>query len=326
MKYILETLREINNRFCGSHYVIDSDVEKANEYVELIEGSRSKTEPKIGDIIQYTNEYGDYYSSAHIDKVYEDGNVNVCEQPYVPFIDSNANNNGICCSTSGGAWCDLPTDKLVYVGKRQKRFCDWGNCGACADGAIEFEAEVSVWEYTSENNKFVSENGYPFTTKDFDRVYVSFNPNRKDTNYIYFADKNGCSFKAWENKEDFQAWLRTNRAEVFKGFWDNQYVVWIWKNIEHHVSPTEFDSLDLPEDTFLMNGAIRRCKRKYDEGTHTIHTYYVWYWNDPNKDFYEAATEQNEIREKLYTLDRRTPENQIAKRELATGKVKPIKL
>ena len=46
----------------------------------------------------------------------------------------------------------------------------------------------------------------------------------------------------------------------------------------------------------------------------------------PNKDFYEAATEQNEIREKLYTLDRRTPENQIAKRELATGKVKPIKL
>ena len=179
---------------------------------------------------------------------------------------------------------------------------------------------------TYHSNGYVEINGYSFTTKDFDRVYVSFNPNRKDTNYIYFADKNGCSFKAWENKEDFQAWLRTNRAEVFKGFWDNQYVVWIWKNIEHHVSPTEFDSLDLPEDTFLMNGAIRRCKRKYDEGTHTIHTYYVWYWNDPNKDFYEAATEQNEIREKLYTLDRRTPENQIAKRELATGKVKPIKL
>ena len=36
MKYTLETLREINNRFCGSHYVIDSDVEKANEYVEFV--------------------------------------------------------------------------------------------------------------------------------------------------------------------------------------------------------------------------------------------------------------------------------------------------
>ena len=323
MKYTIDTLREINARFCGSHILMNYDVDKANMYVELIENTRSEKTPSVGDCVRYTNEYGDYYGTAHIEKA-DANEIYICERPYTPFI--HEYEGRISCNTSGGAWTHLPTRELKYIGKIEKRFCDWGNCGGCADGAIDFIAEVSLWEYTSENNNFISENGYPFTTKDFDRVYVSFNPNRKDTNYIYFADRNGCSFKAWENKEDFQAWLRTNRAEVFKGFWDNQYVVWIWKNIEYHVSPTEFDSLDLPEDTFLMNGAIRRCKRKYDEGKHTIHTYYVWYWNDPNKDFYEAATEQNEIREKLYTLDRRTPENQIAKRELATGKVKPIKL
>ena len=46
-------------------------VEKANEYVELIENSRSKLESKIGDMIQYTNEYGEYFEGAHIDEIYE---------------------------------------------------------------------------------------------------------------------------------------------------------------------------------------------------------------------------------------------------------------
>ena len=54
--YTLESLKEINNRFCGSHEMTKYDVEKVNEYVKLIENSRSKLESKIGDMIQYTNE------------------------------------------------------------------------------------------------------------------------------------------------------------------------------------------------------------------------------------------------------------------------------
>ena len=34
--YTLESLKEINNRFCRSHEMTEYDVEKANEYVELI--------------------------------------------------------------------------------------------------------------------------------------------------------------------------------------------------------------------------------------------------------------------------------------------------
>ena len=45
--YTLESLKEINNRFCRSHEMTEYDVEKANEYVELIENSRSKLESKI---------------------------------------------------------------------------------------------------------------------------------------------------------------------------------------------------------------------------------------------------------------------------------------
>ena len=92
--YTLESLKEINNRFCGSHEMTKYDVEKVNEYVKLIENSRSKLESKIGDMIQYTNEYGEYFEKAHIDEIYEDGELYICERPYVPFVGVNENNNG----------------------------------------------------------------------------------------------------------------------------------------------------------------------------------------------------------------------------------------
>lgn len=321
MKYTLESLKEINRRFCSSHYLRDSDVHKANMYVELIEKSRSETEPHIGDIVQYTDEYGDYYMSAHIEKVYEDGEVNICEQPYVPFIGANSNNDGIYCSTSGGAWCNLPKDKLIYIGKREKRFCDWGNCGACADGAIEFKAEVSVWGYTSSENKFISKiNGKPYTTKDFNRMKINYCPNKKDSSnpYIYFGE-----YRAWKTDLELQAWLRTYRAEVFDWGYSGMFV-WYWKEETHSVSPKEFESLDLPEDTLMNNARVLRCKRKYDEETHTVHTFWVWYWDEPGRDFMEVAMEQNKIRDELYTFDWHTPVNQYATREIISGKVKPI--
>lgn len=178
MKYTLDTLKKINERFIESHRMKESDVEMANAYVELIERTRSTTEPQSGDLIQYTDEHGNYYSAAHIEKVNGDGTVNVCEKPYIPFINANVNNDGIRCCTSGGPWCNLPVNKLVYVGKGEKHFQDWGNCGGCADGAIVFNANVSVWEYVDERNKFISESGFKFTTKDFDKYYITFNPDK----------------------------------------------------------------------------------------------------------------------------------------------------
>lgn len=309
MKYTIDTLREINARFCDSHILMNYDVDKANMYVELIENTRSEKTPSIGDCVRYTNEYGDYYGAAHIEKA-DANEIYICERPYTPFI--HEYEGRISCNTSGGAWIYLPTRELKYIGKIKKRFCDWGNCGGCADGAIDFIAEVSLWEYVDSKNPFVSENGYKFTTKDFDKQYISFNP--KDSPCVYFGED--C---AWKSKTDLYAYLRTYRAEIFKGHWQNQFIIWTWKEKQHHVSPTEFDSLKLEEDTFLMNGDIMKCKRKYDEITHTVHTYYVWYWDDPTKDFFEASAEQNKIREKYYTLDRRTPTYIVAREEIKSG-------
>ena len=321
MKYNLDSLKKMKGRFCGCHVMNESDVLKANKFVDLIESTRSTTEPKIGNIVQYTNEYGDFYESAHIERIHGD-EVIICEIPHTPFIQANKEHNGIYCTTSGGSWCNLKKKKLVYIGKMPKTFCDWGNCGPCADGAVEFSAETSVWKYADENNKFISKYGHIFTTKDYDKIYVSFNPGRKNSMYIYFSDG-----KAWESKEDLQAFLRTYRAEVFKGYWQNQFVAWIWKEEKHQISPSEFDFLDLPEDSFLINGNILKCKRKYDNEKHIIHTYYVWYWEVPGKDFFEVAHEQNTIREEKYTLDYlTTPEYMLARKEFDEGIAEPIKI
>ena len=76
-----------------------------------------------------------------------------------------------------------------------------------------------------------------------------------------------------------------------------------------------------------MNGSIRRCKRVYDDKSYIVHTYFVWYWDEPEKDFYERATEQNAII-KSYEFNWREhrKENEYAREELKSGKIQPMEL
>lgn len=310
MKYNLENLKEINACFCGSHVLHDSDVDMANRYVERIERSRREY-PQIGDIVEFTNKYGDYYSSAHIEIIGEDGHARICEQPYVPFVSNYG--DGIACCTSGGAWSYIPIAEMSLIGKREKWFCDFGSCGACANGAVEFKAMVNVWKY-NEANIYIDKDGMEYTTKDFNKMIIDYIPESRRDEWDYsYKGKN----IAWKTELELQTWLRANRAVVFPGNYHSM-VVWYWKEIRHALSPLEFDALDFPEDTLLHNGSILRCKRRYDESTHTIHTYWVWYWGNPDRDY----AMQNEIREKYYTLDRKTPVNWYTLNEIKSGKVK----
>lgn len=144
-KYDLESLRKINESFHKEHGLTRSDVDMANEYVELIERTRSKTDPKAGDIIRYTNRHGRYYHRAHIESN-RNSACEICLHPYIPFI-FNDGNSGIICSTSGGPWTSVPAEKMKYAGTDEKLFKDWGHCGPCGNGSVSFHAIVSVWEY-----------------------------------------------------------------------------------------------------------------------------------------------------------------------------------
>lgn len=307
-KYTIETLSEINQRFIGTHYFLrDSDVEMANELVAAIEKSRTKNKPQPGDIVLYTNEYGEYFSNAHIETVNEDS-VDLCERanPYV-FVD----NEKVYCNSSGGIWKHIDIKNLTYTGnQKEKLFWHFGSCGSCKDGGIDFQATVNVWECNL--------NKEPFSTKTHDKYYFSYS-EKEYSGYHYFLSKQGMSSNAWNTEEEFQAWLRTNRAVI------NNNTVWTYNTIEHHLSPSEFDSLNVQEDIFFMNGCKRRCKRVYDDKNYTIHLYFVWYW-DEEGEFYEKMERQNKAI-KDYEVDRWKNEvNTIALNELRSGKVKPLRI
>lgn len=311
MRYTINTLSEINQRFLSRHNSLEQyDVDMANNFIRLIETSRSKKTPKAGDLVLYTNEYGDYYSSAHIEEI-ENGKVHLCEQASVYVCDNSSVSEGFICSSSGGTWSSIPVEKFYYVGTKEKRFWHFGHLGACADGGIDFYATVNVWE--------CSLNKQPFSTKTHDKYYL-FRSGCKG-NYHYFTRGTcGC---AWEKKEELQAWLRTHRAVIV----DN--IAWVYKEVEHHVSPNEFDSLNIPEDIFLMNGSKRRCKRIYDDQKYIMHTYFVWYWKTDNVaggtiDFQKVAEEQNKAINSYKVDDFKSAVNIIALNELRSGKIKPI--
>ena len=152
-------------------------------------------------------------------------------------------------------------------------------------------------------------------------MYVYYRDKADEYGYKFTGTEGAMSSKAWRNELEFQAWLETVKGKVVKGNWNNQIIVWYWKQKEVHVSPEEYDALELPEDSMMMNG-LRRCKRKYDEDNHTVTTYFVWYWEDDSMDFYERLAYQNEIRKAYENTS--GVENELARRKIETGVVTPI--
>lgn len=314
--YTMESLAKINQRFLSAHYELtESDARKANNCIELLEKSRTPERPMPGDIVQYTDEYGNYYDSAFIEKV-EDNKAYIAEHAnaYLDLNEESATGVSVFVS-AGGAFHHIPLKQMIYTDEqRERRFWHFGHCGACADGGIDFYATVNVWECDMNKGRY--------STKTHDKYYISYNPepDKFGSDYRFRSDKH----KAWKTETDFQAWLRTFRGIVEPGNWKNQLIVWTYKNVKHHVSPEEYEDLNAPEDTFRMNTRIRRCKRIYDDKNYTVHTYYVWYWDEPGKDFYERTAEQNKA------IDGYTgwtdKENVVAREELESGKAYPVNL
>ncbi|MEF9983732.1 MAG: DUF4121 family protein [Oscillospiraceae bacterium] len=265
--YTIGTLKEINQQYDHNHGLTQSDVNMANTYVDVIQRSRTDNQIQVGDIVELTTKHGDYYKKAHIESYNaETSSWSVCQEAYTPFVIFNSGKTNIICNTSGGAWSGVP-NKLTLIGKRLKLFCDWGNCGACGNGAVNFQAEVNVWEY-SEPNRLYGE----FSTKDFNKKYISYcvdeHGQPKDgSQYRYLGD--GIAFT---NRNEYEAWLKTYKGVEFKGNWENQTVVFLYKENSHLISEVDWDNLNLPVDSRMCNGTIL-VKVKYDDEQHVIETY-----------------------------------------------------
>jgi len=264
--YTLESLKPLNASFDVTQRLDQSDVEMVNRFVKLIESTR-REKPCPGDIIEYTDEYGDYSQNAHIQAFDgEPGQLSICTCPYVPFVFYEDDGQGVYFNTGGGPWTSVDSAALTYIGKREKLFIVFCHNILPGKGSVCFKATVNVWEHIAPDQKHPG-----YSTKEWARQFMSYVEKPHDgSEYRYYGNFNqGLVFKT---ATDLQHWKITYKAVGFPGESPNSSVLFHYREIDRLVSREEWDALDLPLDTRFVNGIIH-VKVAYDDNAHTITVY-----------------------------------------------------
>ena len=274
-------LIKINSRYLlqGGHKISEADIKMIYEHIKHIENSRDKKIPKVGDTVRVLNKHGDYYPKALIEKSYNDGSISICERAYTPFI-CKSENNGITLSVSGGAFFHTELKQLKYVGQEKRKFCDWGSCGACKDGAIDFYAVVNVWEYI-EDTEYIKD-GKRYSTKDYEKQYITRRDYKNLTtndSYLIFASREGMPSSAWESEREFYKYKEIHKGVEFKGYANNT-VLFTYKEKDYYITQEEWNKMDGFITTQLMNGTDVPIKIIYDDENKIMNIYrFTNYYN-----------------------------------------------
>ncbi|MFP7486375.1 DUF4121 family protein [Priestia filamentosa] len=221
--YTEQTLKEINSSYDLKNKLTTTDIKKVNDWVKFIEEGRKDKKPQVGDIVEFTNKYGDYYADAHIDEVDKE-EVNICTRSPLAFALVTKSEEGSLATYVGGpsqtGWWSIPKN-LKLIGKRKKLFATLIDCELAGEEMINFLAEVNVWEYQEEDLQY--------TTKTHDRFKVRINEGTKNNGYKYIVYKDNLKHTAMKTDEEYKAWLDASRSVEFniRGFYSK--IVWTLK-------------------------------------------------------------------------------------------------
>lgn len=262
--YTLETLKPLNMIFDSEHRLEQSDVELVNDRIERIKSTRSEN-PCPGDIVEYTDEYGDYCKNAHIRAVDDEtGRLLVHINPYTPFIHRNDDGASVGFHhTGGGPSTYIDPASLTYIGKREKMFAVFSShCILPGHSAVYFKAMVNTWEYIAPDQKYPG-----YSTKDWVKHYISYIEKPNDgSGYHYF--RQNIVFKT---ALEFRLWKATYKAVEFPGSSENQVILFLYRENDKLITREEWDALDLPLDTRQINGVnSTHVKVAYDDDAHMI--------------------------------------------------------
>ena len=253
MKINLEELKRLNPK--RNYYdadITDKDVVLLQGYVDLLE--KESSTPKIGDMVQFTNECGEFYSSGHLNKI----NADLCDfyaEAFIPYVFVEKDKT-YSFSVSGGYRENANLSELKYVGKKEKYFTLFRSCGS-----ITFPVMVNVWEY--------NKNKDDFSTKTHDRVVVYEVKNQNNSIYNHKFEVHNKSFccKTFNTSNNLNRWLEMRKAVKSKLEWnENCLVFWILKEEERYLSKDKYNELsdkELFNSVVFTNGSLRFAKRKY---------------------------------------------------------------
>lgn len=223
-----ERFISINGRFLSSYVLKETDFEMAENYIAAIEHNheRCKT-PQAGDVVEGAYYDGKFpYSNGIIEKIHEDGSLSICYQPYIPFIWLKKD-GFIGMSVSGGPFGNHKAEELVLVEENDEAmFCDWGNCGACKDGAVNFIAPVRRWRipYKWRSKTYVgvidepNEKQYPISVKElggFGNIASFWTMEQLDR----FCKTLGISYTLMQERPGYREYSMSHNFRETKGFW-----------------------------------------------------------------------------------------------------------
>lgn len=260
--YSLEQL--INeNLLVDAYYIGQRDVDHVNKLINLIKSTRSIERPIIGDILQYTNNYGDYFPSAFFNNE-TDKCGGVCLSGGYPFVFENeSTTTGISFSTSGGPWVNPPIERFKYIGRREMRFRFFRTVMEPTNGSLDFRATVNVWKFCEPNQRYGS-----YTTEAWSKSHFFVKEFSPDGNpkKIY----QGSAECPWD---EYTAWLEAFCAKEYTQDAGQNRVVFHYREVDHLLSYEMWDDLPLEYDTRRINGSVMLVKVKIDHHAHTVHTF-----------------------------------------------------
>lgn len=166
------------------NYAIALEVER--NYMEKF---GSIKEPKLGDIVEFTDGFHVYKHASIVENVYfEDPNTRVC----ICENGSSHTHSGRYFQTSGGAFHGMDKASLVYVGEDENIVWTWGCHGAGADQGIYFPLKVNRWII-------------PYNPREVKRSRVYF---LEDGVHIQNSESCMCYAHTFYSRKAFEAWAK----------------------------------------------------------------------------------------------------------------------
>lgn len=179
-------------RLNRSHWS-DSEMQRNYEIALKVEEAYYKKfgtakQPKIGDIVEYTDGYRVYEHGKIVENPYcKDGEVCVCDA-------GSSFTTGTYFSTSGGAFHSKAISELQYVGEDTNIVWTWGCYGAGANQGISFPIKVNCWII-------------PYDPKAVKRSTVYFN---QEEGKVSIENAEDCMMytKSFRSRRAFEAWAK----------------------------------------------------------------------------------------------------------------------
>ena len=222
----LQEIQCLNSRYLAYHPLMQSDLDMIEKYRKIFEDKHESCRtPQVGDIVEGAYYDGAYpYSNGVVEKVNEDGSLYICYKPYIPFVFIRKDGS-VGLSVSGGPFGEHRQDELLLINDEDNNvFCDWGFCGACANGAVNFKVVVRRWRipYVKRVTTYIE------SVKKDGIIKISVKKLGEWCNIASFYSweqlDNWCrnlsvGYELEEDRGDYKSYRLSHDIKETKGFW-----------------------------------------------------------------------------------------------------------